>query len=105
MRRTLMALAASAMLAGPMVATPADVSAARDQAGLVVVNIEGNKDLVNVLNENQVAVAASAIVQACDLADLNVEAVTVTLLAIDTQQINNFTFCRTDGGKVSARNT
>jgi len=97
MRRTLMALAASAMLAGPMVATPADVSAARDQTGVIVLNVEGNKDLVDVL------VAASTIATVCGVEALTGVNVLNVLTAID-QDGGKFTFCRTDGGKVTAKN-
>jgi len=92
-----MALAAAAMLTGPMVATPQDVQAAKN-IGLVVVNIEGNKDLVDV------ALAAELIVQACDVVDATVAANILAALTAIEQNGGNATFCRTEGGKVSAKN-
>jgi hypothetical protein len=93
------------MLSAPMMATPTETMAAKQDAdGFVVVQIGDS------LNNNQVlpiAVAADLIVQACDAADviLTVEAVTLDLLAIDNNQIKSTTFCKAEGGKVTARNT
>jgi uncharacterized protein (DUF39 family) len=99
-----MAFAAAAMLSAPMVATPAETMAAKQDAdGLVVVQIGDS------LNNNQVlpiAVAAQAIVVACDVVDanLNVGVVSDLLFSIDNQEIKNFTFCKAEGGKVKAKN-
>jgi hypothetical protein len=67
MRRTLAAFAAAAMLSTPMAAPPSEALAQTGQVGLVNVAVDNN----NICVACDVTVAAQAIVQACDLIDIN----------------------------------
>jgi hypothetical protein len=67
MRRTLAALAAAVMLSTPTAALPPTEALAQPQIGLVNVLLDEN----NICAACDVAVAVQAIIQACDLIDVN----------------------------------
>ena len=98
MRRTLVALAAAAMLSMPMVAGPSEVLAQNQDAdGLVVVQIGTIEDVLDV------NAAAALIVQACGIQALNQVNVLNVLNAID-QENEQETFCEAATGPVTAKN-
>ena len=99
MRRTLLSLAAAAMLSAPMVAGPSEALAQRQEAdGFVVVQIGEISDVLDI------NAAVAAIVQACDVADVGQTNVLNILTRID-QRGGQFSFCRNEAGqKVFARN-
>jgi hypothetical protein len=98
MRRTLVALAAAAMLSMPMVGSPSEALAQKQDAdGLVVVQIGNVTDTVDV------NAAAALIVQACGIQALNNVNVLNVLSAIDNGA-HQHTFCKGTTGPVTATN-
>jgi hypothetical protein len=86
MRRTLAAFAAAAMLSTPMAAPPSEALAQTGQAGLVNVAVDNN----NICVACDVTVAAQAIVQACDLIDVNqAQVLVVEVLTADKNTLTN----------------
>jgi hypothetical protein len=100
MRRTLVALAAAAMLSMPMVGSPSEALAQRQDAdGLVVVQV-GDVTVTDAIDVNA---AAALIAQACGIQALNGVNVLNILSAIDSGA-HQHTFCRGSTGPVTARN-
>ena len=98
MRRTLVALAAAAMLAMPMTIGPSEALAQpQDADGVVTVQI-GDITLTDTLD-----LAAAAIVQACGIQAANQVNVLNILNRID-QKGGQHTFCKAETGKVKAGN-
>ncbi len=95
MRRTLLAFAASAMLAGPMMATPSDTFAANQKQGDGLVNVQvGDITLQNV----SALVAAQVIANLCDLVDItDVEVLTADILAFDATGTRQQIDCNAEG--------
>jgi hypothetical protein len=96
MRRTLAALAAAAMLSAPMAAPPSEALAQTGQVGLVNVAVDNN----NICVACDVAVAVQAIVQACDLVDVN-QAQVLVLQALSSNVPVQVSDCDQDTGNQS----
>jgi hypothetical protein len=90
-RRTLVALAAAAMLTGPLVATPDDV-AAQVSLGDNLVNVQVGD--ITLLQDVNISVAADVTAQVCGIAVQN-----VTVLATEVDQTGTpRTVCQTPDG-------